>query len=172
MRLTLQRPLGKIYKTIRQIIVGANLDSPKKPVMVIAVGDIIVDSLLKNGIDPDMKIIDFRTRRRPLPKRTDLIRTDPYRSVPDKGQSLINNPGTINLKTAEVVKEKIKLALYKKEKSWLVIDGEEDLLALPAILFAPLNSLVLYGHWQLGIIAVEVDEKIKNKVRNIVKKFL
>ncbi|KKP32767.1 MAG: hypothetical protein UR23_C0055G0001, partial [Candidatus Roizmanbacteria bacterium GW2011_GWA2_32_13] len=29
-----------------------------------------------------------------------------------------------------------------------------------------------YGHWQLGIIAVEVDEKIKNKVRNIVKKFL
>ncbi|KKP59163.1 MAG: hypothetical protein UR54_C0032G0009, partial [Candidatus Roizmanbacteria bacterium GW2011_GWA2_34_18] len=27
-------------------------------------------------------------------------------------------------------------------------------------------------HWQLGIIAVEVDEKIKNNIKNIVKKFL
>jgi len=169
LRPTLQKPLGKIYKTTRQIIVGANLDSPKKPVMIIAVGDIIVDSLLKLGINPNVKVIDFRSRR----KRTDLFtRTDPYRSVPDKGQSLVNNPGTINLKTAEIINEKIIKALYKKEKSWIVVEGEEDLLALPAILFAPLNSLVLYGHWQLGIIAVEVDEKIKNNIKNIVKKFL
>ena len=132
--------------------------------MIVAVGDIIVDSLLKEGIDPDVKIIDFRSRRRTLPKRTDLIRTDPIRSVP-------NQQGTINLKTAEIIKEKINLALYRKKKSWIVIEGEEDLLALPAILFAPFNSLVLYGHWQLGIIAVEVDEKMKEKVRKIIEKF-
>lgn len=161
LRPTLQKPLGRIYKTTRQIIVGANLDSPKKPVMVIAVGDIIVDSLLKNGIDPDVKIIDFRSRR----KRTDLFAK---RQLVKKGPSLINNPGTINLKTAEVLRQMV----LQPHNSWLVVEGEEDLLALPAILFAPLNSLVLYGHWQLGIIAVEVDEKIKNKARNIVKKFL
>jgi pantetheine-phosphate adenylyltransferase len=159
LRPVLQKPLGKIYKSV-----GAILESPKKPLMVIAVGDIIVDSLLKSGIDPDVKIIDFRSRR----KRTDLFAK---RQSFKKGPSLINNPGTINLKTSEIIKEKIESALYKKNKSWVVVEGEEDLLALPAILFAPLNSLVLYGHWQLGIIAVKIDEKIKKKAREILNFF-
>ncbi|MEK7494982.1 MAG: pantetheine-phosphate adenylyltransferase [Patescibacteria group bacterium] len=162
LRPMLQKPLGKVFKDTKSLLHYINI---MKCVIIVAVGDIIVDSLLKEGIDPDVKVIDFRSRRKAI------IRTDPYRSVPDKGQSLINNPGTINLKTSEVIKEKIKLALYKKEKSWIVVSGEEDLLALPVILFAPLNSLVLYGHWQYGIIAVEVDEKIKDRVRKIIKKF-
>ena len=162
LRPMLQKPLGKVFKDTKSLLHYINI---MKCVIIVAVGDIIVDSLLKEGIDPDVKVIDFRSRRKAI------IRTDHYRSVPDKGQSLINNPGTINLKTSEVIKEKIKLALYKKEKSWIVVSGEEDLLALPVILFAPLNSLVLYGHWQYGIIAVEVDEKIKDRVRKIIKKF-
>jgi len=165
LRPILQKPLGRIYKTTRQIIVGANLDSPKKPVMLIAVGDIIVDSLLKEGIEPDVKVIDFRSRRKPI--KTDTLIKDSL----NKDCLYLNNPGTINLKTAEAIKEKIKLTLYKEEKSWIVVKGEEDLLALPAILFVPLNSLVLYGHWQLGIIAVEVDEKIKDKINKMIKKF-
>ena len=161
LRPILQKPLGRVFKNIKSLLHYINI---MKWTMIVAVGDIIVDSLLKEGIDPDVKIIDFRSRRRTLPKRTDLIRTDPIRSVP-------NQQGTINLKTAEIIKEKINLALYRKKKSWIVIEGEEDLLALPAILFAPFNSLVLYGHWQLGIIAVEVDEKMKEKVRKIIEKF-
>jgi len=53
----------------------------------------------------------------------------------------------------------------------LIIDGEEDLLTLPAILFAPLGSLVLYGHWQHGIIGVEITEEIKQAVKVIIGKF-
>ncbi len=166
LRPRLQKPLGKIYQTTRQIIVGANLDSPKKPIMIIAVGDIIVNSLLNNRIDPDVKIIDFRSRREPI-KTDAFIKDSLYKDC-----LYLNNPGTINLKTAEIIKEKIKLALYKKVKSWIVINGEEDLLALPAILFAPLKSLVLYGHWQLGIIAVEVTEASKNMAFKIISKFI
>ena len=84
-----------------------------------------------------------------------------------------------DLKTAQKLKELIHAKLIKLPPTnyplptdcWLVVNGEEDLLTLPAILFAPLNSLVLYGHWQYGIIVVEVDEKIKEKVRKILKKF-
>lgn len=160
LRPVLQKPLGNIFKNEKSLL--RCIDTSKHS-LIIAVGDIIVDSLLKKGINPDVKVIDFRSRRETY-KGSDLIRTDLIRSVP-------NNPGTVNLETAEIIKKKIKLALYKKEKSWIVIDGEEDLLALPAILFAPLGSLVLYGHWEHGIIAVEIDEKIKNKVKAIIDKF-
>ena len=162
LRPVLQKPLGMIFKDEKSLLQCINTS---KHIMIIAVGDIIVDSLLKTGIDPDVKIIDFKSRRK---KRTDLFAKLQH---VQKGPSLINKPGTINLKTAEVIGEKIKLSLNKKTKSWIIVEGEEDLLALPAILFAPLNSLVLYGHWQHGIIAVAVDEEIKNKVRKIIKKF-
>ncbi len=172
LREELRKPMGKVFEEVYKVIKFIKFI---KPIQVIAVGDIIVNALLKSGIDPDVKIIDFRSRREPIEDLHGLLITDSHgyqrKSAKNQRESYVNNPGTINLKTAEHIRQKIKLALYKKQKSWIVIDGEEDLLALPAILFAPLNSLVLYGHWQLGIIAVVVDEKIKNQVRNIVKKF-
>lgn len=165
LRPTLQKPLGRIFKNEKILL--KSIEKTIHP-MIIAVGDVIVDSLLKSEIDPDVKIIDFRTRRKKFPFfnfhfsiKSQLLNLEKHE----------NKPGTINLKTAKIIKEKINSALHKKEKSWIVAEGEEDLLTLPAILFAPLNSLVLYGHWQHGIIAVTVDEKIKEKVMEIIKKF-
>jgi len=162
LRPTLQKPLGLVFKEVYKVIKFIKFINPMR---IIAVGDIIADCLLKSNIDPDVKIIDFRSRRQPI------INPKSKTQISNQIQNP-NKPGTINLKTAEIIKEKIKLALYKNQKSWITVNGEEDLLALPAILFAPLNSLVLYGHWQLGIIAIKVDEKIKNKVKNIINKFL
>ncbi|KKQ24103.1 MAG: hypothetical protein US40_C0011G0018 [Candidatus Roizmanbacteria bacterium GW2011_GWC2_37_13] len=167
MREELRKPLGKVYKNTKEIV-GAILESPKKPTIIIAVGDIIVDSLLRNKIDPDVKVIDFRSRRTPLK------RTEPFKSLSQKVLSLKNKPGTINLKTAEKLRTIIKGTVPSRDSpynSWLIVEGEEDLLTLPAILFAPLGSLVLYGHWQLGIVAVEVTEEMKEKVRKIIRKF-
>ncbi|MEK7109764.1 MAG: pantetheine-phosphate adenylyltransferase [Patescibacteria group bacterium] len=166
LRPTLQKPLGKVFKTTKQLL---RCIDTSKHIMIIAVGDIIVDSLLKSGLEPDVKIIDFKSRRKPIKKDT-LIKDSLYKDC-----LYLNNPGTINLKTAEVLKQMIRSNIVHpkgvQSESWLVIDGEEDLLALPAILFAPLNSLVLYGHWQYGIIAVKVDEEIKKKVKKIIEKF-
>ena len=172
LRPKLQEPLGKIFKEVHQVI---KFIKSIKPIQIIAVGDIITDSLLKAGIDPDVKVIDFKTRRKEI-KRDTLIKDSLYKDC-----LYLNNPGTINLKTAEKLRQMIqKRSVLVSEStfkvgpygSWLIVDGEEDLLTLPAILFAPLNSLVLYGHWQYGIIAVEVDEEIKEKVREIIKKFI
>jgi nicotinamide-nucleotide adenylyltransferase len=170
LRMELQKPLGKVFDSVYKVIKFIRFI---KPIQIIAVGDIITNSLLKENINPDIKIIDLKSRR----KRTDLFVKN--KDV-QKGPSLVNKPGTINLKTAEKLKELIqKRSVLVSEstfkdgpyKSWLVIDGEEDLLALPAILFAPLDSLVLYGHWKHGIIAVEVDEEMKEKVKEIIEKF-
>jgi pantetheine-phosphate adenylyltransferase len=163
LREELRKPLGKIFKDEKSLL---RCIDTLKYTLIIAIGDIIVDSMLKSGIDPDVKIIDFRSRRRVIPAKAGI-----YINKSSIKSRLINNPSTINLKTAKVIEDKIKNALYHQEKSWIAIEGEEDLLALPAILFAPLNSLVLYGHWQYGVVAVEVNEKMKEKIIKILKKF-
>lgn len=160
LRPMLQKPLGQVLKNTKQLLQLINqLEYP----FLIAVGDIIVESLLKEKIDPEVKIIDFRSRREDISPKFKIKMTDQIKNS--------NKPGTINLKTADIIKTKLNEALRKKSKSWIIVDGEEDLLTLPAILFAPLNSLVLYGHWMHGIIAVNVDEKIKEKIKEIIKKF-
>ena len=158
----LRKPMGKIYKSVGAIFTlsAGRQESPKKPVMVITVGDIIAMELEKKGLVPDVKIIDYKTRR------VSLKGTVPFK----KGQSLINQPGTINPQAAKAIKSAINKYLIEGKKQTIIINGEEDLLALPAILFAPLNSLVLHGHWQYGIIVVSITETIKTKALNLLKK--
>ena len=70
--------------------------------------------------------------------------------------------------------------LYKKIHSYLLthkhvsmfVEGEEDLLALPSIVFSPLQSLVLYGMANQGVVVVEVTEESKEWARVMVDKFL
>ena len=143
-------------------------------------------SLLDTGFDPDVKIIDLRSRRQNIKDDSGLLADYhvykyPRKSVRHPRQSLINNPGTINIKTALKIKSTINEYLKKPhfakasrggEKQLIVVIGEEDLLALPAILFAPLNSIVLYGQFDLGVVMVEVTEEKKKEVENILKKFI
>ncbi|MBI4226331.1 DUF359 domain-containing protein [Candidatus Roizmanbacteria bacterium] len=58
-----------------------------------------------------------------------------------------------------------------KEKQLIVVKGEEDILALPAILFAPLHSVVLYGQIDMGVVMVEVTEQKKKEIQKLIKKF-
>ncbi len=176
LREDLRKPLGRVFygkedhleATARKTL--QCFKTLKWPV-VIAVGDIITLSLLKVGFNPSVKIIDFRSKRRQLDTAFfTLLRQ--LSSLPLSLPSpFINRPGTIESKTVEAVYRAIQKAVYKKEKPWVIVSGEEDLLTLPAILLSPLQSLVLYGHFKYGVIGVVVEEEIKNKTRKIIKKF-
>ncbi len=168
----LRQPLGLIFKDTFSLI---DYLEKRQLTMIIAVGDIIVNSLVEKGIDPDIKIIDFRSRRQALSNGISAKAKINLNSFFAKVK-FINKPGTINIKTAEKLKELIdkKMSFPNKKSAfnnWFIINGEEDLLALLAILFSPLKSLVVYGHFQYGIIGVKVTEKIKDKVRKIIRKF-
>lgn len=156
LREELRKPLGRVIKgkekelekTVYQTI---KFIKSVKPKMVIAVGDIIANSMEKVGLIPDVKIIDYRSRRQAIQKPKKI------------GKTYINRPGTIS---------KEAVAAIKSGKKLIVIEGEEDLLALPAILFAPLGSIVLYGQIDLGVVAVTVDEIIKQKIQKILSRFI
>ena len=49
----------------------------------------------------------------------------------------------------------------------LIINGEEDLAALPAILYAPSNATIIYGMPNKGVVIVSSTEEYKEKIRFI-----
>jgi len=167
LRKELRKPLGEVvYGHERELIETANkivksINLAVTP-MVVAVGDVVVQSLLDVGFDPDVKIIDYKTRRQNIRGFHNM----------GKGHIFDNPAGTINISTALVIRKKIYSSLLKKERQWIIVDGEEDLLTLPAIIFAPLNSVVLYGQIDIGAIKVLVTEEKKQSVNQLLKKFI
>lgn len=165
LRKTLRVPLGKIMKGDEKELHKAAKKTiqdikKKKPPMIIGVGDVVNASLVAEGFIPDVQIIDLRSRRKDIG-----IQNSEYRIQYE------NKPGTIQKHSANAVEEAIRTSFLKKKKETVVVGGEEDLLALPAILFAPLGSYVLYGQYNVGIVMVYVTEENKANVKQILGQF-
>ena len=158
----LRKPLGKVFKEVGEVIRFVKLI---KPVQIITVGDIISYHLIKNNIMPDLAIFDLKTRRG---KVDEVIEKSLNCKLLNK---IANQPGTISKKAFLTVKNAIQIFLTKKQKQKILVDGEEDLLALPSILCSPLGAVVFYGHWQLGVIGVKVNEEVKRKVISLLNIF-
>ncbi len=159
-REALRKPLGKVISgnpdsvTVRVI----NLLYSSQAPLTIAVGDIIANHLIKGSFIPDIAIIDNRSQRQIL----------------DGGKAsrgLRNQRGTIASTVARKILHSIQTAVYHGEKKTITICGEEDLLAIPAILFAPLGSIVVYGQMNRGVIVVTVTEERKQQVKNLLLQF-
>lgn len=166
----LRIPLGKVFvgKEKEILTVGKKLVNYIKkyqPVLTIAVGDVINYALMANNLVPSIKIIDHRTRRKELSQEF-------KEKLGSKFHFEVNNEaGGLDFLAVKSIKMAVENFLTKNEFQQIFVNGEEDLLTLPAILFSPLKSMVIYGHWQLGVVAVEVDEKEKEMALRLIKKF-
>lgn len=158
MRQIMRKPLGIIFENEVKTIDYIN---KIKPSMVITVGDVVTDSLRRKGFVPDITVVDFKTRRKKLTKQTGS----------SESGSHYNKAGTIQRTAVLTFKKDIKNFLNNDKKSSMYIKGEEDLLALPAILLAPLQSVVLYGQFDLGIVVTDVTEEKKKIVEALLHQF-
>ncbi|MCA9371721.1 pantetheine-phosphate adenylyltransferase [Candidatus Woesebacteria bacterium] len=131
----------------------------KAPVMIIAVGDIVTQTLENVNLEPQISIIDFRTQRQKIA---------PFDR---KMRGIVNEPGQIHKKAVVKIQNSIHALLKNNEQSRIIIDGEEDLLALPAMLLAPLGSIVVYGLRQKGVVVVQIEEGFKKVIKSLVEKF-
>ena len=156
----LRKPSGPIKKNMQDII--SSLHSSQ---MLIAVGDIVSESLIKLGRAADISVIDGKTRRKILnPEGTHLF---------DSAIRLeTENPaGVIRQKGALLLKKAITDYHATHNKQVIVVTGEEDLLAIPAILLSPLQTIVVYGQFDQGIVVVNVSEQNKKHIYNLFRKF-
>jgi uncharacterized protein (UPF0218 family) len=119
-------------------------------VKVIAIGDVVTENLLKVGIEPDMLIIDGKSMR-------ESVNTSMTCDI------TVKNP------QSEITQELI--SAIRKGYRRILVDGEEDLAALPAILYADNQSIIVYGQPEKGIMVIRPTEENKNKVRETLALF-
>ncbi len=169
LRVKLRKPLGQIVAEVRQ---SPALTARKAvahiadicPSLLITVGDVVSYTLSQAGRMPDIAVIDFITRRKRAVKFSDI----------SLKQSKISNPaGSITKKAADAIFE--SMPAYQNGQPLgqhtITIDGEEDLLTLPAILAAPLGALVAYGQMGKGIVLVPITEQIKQHAVSLIREF-
>lgn len=161
LRPELQHPMGPVRtgRAIDQSIQDHRGD------VIITVGDIATKTFLDAGVTPALIIIDNLVERKPYRglarwKRTTSLRSDVVKS----------GPGYIAQEPIELIK---KWAGNPGKAMLIEVRGEEDLLALPAIAYAPVGSVVYYGQPQIadvrgkpqpeGLVEVVVTEEKKKE---------
>lgn len=161
LRYILKKPIGilvrgAIGETSHEL---KELLKSKKWVRLIVVGDVISRTIMEMNLKANLYITDSKSLRIPVeePKLATVV---------EKIYTAYNPPGCISSEAEDAIKR----ALADECISWIRVEGEEDLLTLTAIAEAPLNSVVLYGQPNEGVVVVEVDEKVKLWAKKILEK--
>lgn len=136
---------------IREII------EKEKPPCVVTVGDVVSRNLVDSGICPKLVIVDNKIMRTNI--------TSTFILPAEKEIYVKNPPGTLTQESLNAVEDAFKTSHRVK----IVIDGEEDLLTLAAVLYSPENSMVIYGQPNEGAVIVKVTKDKKEEVVEILK---
>ncbi len=154
LRKKLKEPLGDLL-TGSQKEINFQLKKliSKKPKKIICVGDAVSRKFTKLGLPANIKIIDNKEMRK---------KVKPFAFNAETIFRVKNPKGTINLAAWQALKDALK-----KDEALIIIDGEEDLLALPAILSAPKGALIFYGQPKKGIVSIKVNKEKKLEAKKI-----
>ncbi len=156
-RQLLKRPLGQLFPNVTAAIERLRQLHPPR---LIAVGDVVTAELLEGGLRPDVAVVDMRVMRLPADEKTKRV----VETFEAKVVHVKNQAGTITpelCKALEAARPPLKI----------VVEGEEDLATLPAVLSAPLGSVVVYGQPVEGLVLVEVTEPKRREFETLLKQF-
>ena len=123
--------------------------------VIITVGDRTTENMLQLGLKPQIQIIDG------LEKRSECA--VPADDTINTKLSCKNPPGEITEESIQVIQK----AFSSEPSVRITVDGEEDLLVIPACIFAPENSVVMYGQPNEGLVIVTITPEIRAKVQKI-----
>ncbi|MEM3364464.1 MAG: DUF359 domain-containing protein [Candidatus Micrarchaeia archaeon] len=157
LRKKLRRPFGKVMQT-KQVISSLKKAHGK----IVCVGDICSLALIREGIIPAISICDGRSLRRSVRKSLTREILQNYNKV----YHVRNAAGMIS----EAARIALESALAGKDTCCISVDGEEDLLALVAIMKCRKGDIVIYGQPGEGLVYIRVGPTVKAKARAIFRK--
>ncbi|UCD13516.1 MAG: DUF359 domain-containing protein [Thermoplasmatales archaeon] len=158
LRKKLKEPLGNLVDEQGLLRL---LQNEKK---IVTVGDLVTFTLLKNGIEPILCIVDYVLER----KECSSGMKDKIQRFGKKHVQVKNPPGTITDELWNAIGYAYKS--LKDGPFRIEVDGEEDLAALPAIYLAPRDATIIYGLLNKGVVVVKATEAQKSKVKEILDK--
>ena len=121
---------------------------------IITVGDKTTEKMIEYGIIPSLQIVDGfeKRKKREFPK------------LGNESELKFDNPAAeITLQSIQIIKKTFEMTPPIR----LIVNGEEDLLVLPACIYGPKNSVVLYGQPNKGLVLVQITTEIRNKAQTL-----
>ena len=129
---------------------------------LVLVGDVTASVMTKMGFEPSLILLDNHTKRgKEIPTLT---------VKPGKIVKVDNEPGIVGPELLKALDEAMRPIILEENMGGPIIievNGEEDLATLPCIQMLPEGGTVVYGQPEKGLVVVNVDEKIKKKVEDI-----
>ena len=158
----LKEPMGRVYTDPEGLL--AAVDGP-----LIAVGDVVTYHLRRASRVPDVAVVDGRTEREAVDSevRTVVGLDDEFDEASETGAEtridVSNPPAALSTELLRALREAVDAA----GAVTIVVDGEEDLATLPAILVAPGGASVVYGQPGEGMVHVVVDPETRATAREL-----
>ena len=153
LRETLKHPMGRLVEGTEAECNAVLAETVEERRPLILVGDTISRNAIQSGIKPDVIIIDRLEKRG---KAAPFL----YRGM--TRVQVKNSAGKIEMDAWLAIDEAVR-----RGNTLVQVDGEEDLLTIPAVLSAPIGSLVAYGQPSAGIVIITVSDSVKAATRNI-----
>lgn len=159
-----KEPMGRVYTDPADLLrdIDTTASDHPDPTSLVAVGDVVTYHLRQADRDPDVAVIDGKTKREAV--------DEAVREVLDGDSERIeieNPPATIS----EALLDALVAALDADSPTVIFVEGEEDLATLPAIVAASLGTSIVYGQPDQGMVHVPVTEETKNEARELLSKF-
>lgn len=139
-----------------------NIDKMKRiveeirPVAIAVVGDVVSSMAMAAGIPVKIYVADGKIMR-------SIAGLERAGSV-DITVRVRNPPSFITRESIDILRR----ATEYNGSVWVWVEGEEDLMVIPLVLFMPVGSIVIYGQPHRGFVVVYVDEEKKTEMLHII----
>ncbi|HZD34259.1 MAG TPA: DUF359 domain-containing protein [Nitrososphaeraceae archaeon] len=163
----LKRPLGELISYDR-VEKSRIVDLRRATRKLITVGDTTTAKVVSFDVVPDLSVVDgFEKRSFSTTGISELKSMISRLSSMELVEfTCSNRPGSISSKAITILFQ----ALKSHDPVLVRIIGEEDLLALPLIAYAPPETIVLYGQPSEGIVVVRLANRIQGVAKHLMRR--
>jgi len=164
----------ELTKPLGNVLVGADIKASfdaHKDRVIVTVGDRTAQTALEAGITPHLMIVDNKVNRE------DFFELQPVFTARNFAKVQVQSgPGFISHAAIDAVRH----ALAEPDRMPLVVEvqGEEDLLTIPAVIEAPLGAVVYYGQPLSisspvhGVVEVLVTQESQQAAKALLSRFI
>ena len=144
-----------------------NLESIDRLWEIVAIGDVVSETLWSNGIIPRISIYDGKTKRKEYTEFKSRIDSLPSEDVIHI--TAVNPHSTICDDMAYAILYATERSLFDKRPIVIEVDGEEDLAVVQAMRYSPNGRFIVFGQPNVGMRMIKVNIENREFIESLLK---